>query len=86
MICTSLREIGIEARGAVAPSTNSCRESAPRGTEATQTFWPASCTVQPVTCVPPDRIGVWPEAARQVTVWPLRPESALVNVSGAASR
>ena len=86
VICTSLREIGIDARGASAPSTNSCRESAPCGTDATQMFWPASCTAQPVTCEPPDRIGVWPDAACQETVWPFCPESALVNVSGAESR
>ena len=84
--CTSLRDSGIDARGASAPSTKSCRESAPCGTEAIQMFWPESCTVQPETWLPPDRTGVWPEAACQVTVWPFGAESALVNASGAESR
>ena len=46
----------------------------------------ASRTDQPVTCWPPDRIGVWPSAACHVTWWPAPGESAAVNVRGEVSR
>src|SRR5437763_8723913 len=49
-------------------------------------FADASCSVQPVTCCPPDRIGFCPACACQLTVWPLVPESAAPRVSGADSR
>src|SRR6185437_4920577 len=86
VICTSLREIGIAARGARAPSTYSCRESAPDGTGACQMFAAESCSVQPLTCCPPDSTGVAPAAACQKTVCPLVPESAAVKTSGADNR
>ena len=45
-----------------------------------------SCSVQPVTCCPPDSTGAAPDAACQMTLCPLLPESAVAKTSGADRR
>src|SRR3954471_983933 len=58
----------------------------PVPTLACQMFLAGSARLQPVTALAPVITGCAEAAACQATVWPLVPESAAVNRSGAACR
>src|SRR5215813_8733143 len=73
------------ARVARVPLTYSCRVLSPAGTGADQMFFAASNWVQPLTRTAPDSTGRAPEAAVQMTLCPLVPESLAPRVSGALS-